>query len=205
MGTWLVISNEPFPSRLSTVSSRSRRCSAFSGSGPQPSMTSRRRAPQAPHQACQPSLTTSGGEVGEQAWCSIVEHGEAITARLVAQRAGQPGFAHAVGPPISTWRLSRMQPQVVSVWNWPQSSPCGVRRSASSITVFCRNPAAPIGPIVESITFDRDSECASHDGQTGHGNPIKNPFTLRTIIFSGKADAEVRIHVWQGGHFCLAW
>jgi len=37
-----VISSDPFPSRSSTISSRSRRCSAFSGSGPQSSMMSRR-------------------------------------------------------------------------------------------------------------------------------------------------------------------
>ena len=35
--------------------------------------------------------------------------------------------------------------------------------------------------------------------------PVKNPFTLRTIIFSGKVVADVRIHVRQGDRFCLAW
>ena len=50
---------------------------------------------QAPHQACQPPFTACGGEVGEQAGRSSVEHGEPVTAGFMAQRAGQPGFAHA--------------------------------------------------------------------------------------------------------------
>ena len=40
-GTWLVMISEPELQRSSTISSRSRRCSAFSGSGPQSSRMSR--------------------------------------------------------------------------------------------------------------------------------------------------------------------
>jgi hypothetical protein len=39
-----------------------------------------------------------GGEVGEQTRSPAVEDGEPIAARLMTQRAGQPGLAHAGRP-----------------------------------------------------------------------------------------------------------
>ena len=75
----------------------------------------------------------------------LVEHGENPSGRYaVWPRARRPTriLPTPVGPPISTWWLSRIQAQVVSVWNRPQSRPRGVPQwSASSTTAFCRNLA----------------------------------------------------------------
>src|SRR5512135_49298 len=97
IGTWLVISSDPLSSRSSTISRRSRRCSAVRGSGPQSSRISRRVRSRA---AISFGRRPSPRAVlrCKQPRRSLVEDGEPLAAGLVAKSAGQPALADAGRP-----------------------------------------------------------------------------------------------------------
>ena len=51
------------------------------------------RALDGSQQSRQPSFASGGGEVGEQPRCPLVEHGVAVPAGFVPERAGEPRLA----------------------------------------------------------------------------------------------------------------
>jgi hypothetical protein len=48
-----------------------------------------------PHQACEASVATGQTEIGEQPGDALIEHGMIVSAGLVAEGAGEPGFSDA--------------------------------------------------------------------------------------------------------------
>src|ERR1700750_1332507 len=99
-GNWLVTTVEARPCRSSTISSRSRGCSAVSGVMPQSSRvrgtaTNHLHPGQALEHARVATITTRQAEGLEQPWHSMVEHRAVVAAGAVAERAAQPGLAGA--------------------------------------------------------------------------------------------------------------
>ena len=94
-GTWLVTSIDALSKRSSTISSRSRACSAVRVSGPQSSrMSSLIRLRLLSSFPILP-VATRQGESTKEAWNTLVEDGEILPACLLAESAGEPTFADA--------------------------------------------------------------------------------------------------------------